>query len=148
MLRLATLDDIPSVVLLKLKMFQEINWDHLIRGDFLKEVEKSYSTLYENGKAIHFVIQDAGEIIACGGGFIKDDIPYCYFKDGEYGFIGDIYVIPEFRKKGYARMLTNEIINWLFNKGVNTIRLKASDDARKLYASLGFKETDEMVLHK
>lgn len=129
-------------------MFEEIGKEDLLRDDFVQEVARSYRLLYKCEKGIHFVIEDAGEIIACCGGFIKDDIPYCYFKDEQYGFIGDVYVKPKYRNKGFARTLTNEVIGWLFGKGVNTIRLLASNDAIKLYESLGFKETDEMVIHR
>ncbi|AKP47258.1 hypothetical protein BSM4216_2004 [Bacillus smithii] len=39
------------------------------------------------------------------------------------------------------------MIKWLTEQEIKTIRLLASDNARKLYESLGFKGTDEMVLH-
>lgn len=86
--------------------------------------------------------------MACAGAFIKEDIPYCFFKDPQYGFIGDVYVDPRFRRKGYAKCLTNQALNWLDEKDVRTIRLLASDHARKLYQSLGFEETDQMILHR
>lgn len=149
MIKVAEIDDIPAITLLKLKMFKEVKMEHILRSDFIQEVEKTYKEMYESGKAKHFIIENDNKVIACAGGFIKEDIPYCFFKEREYGFIGDVYVEPDFRKKGYARKLTNSVIKWLLTqKEVKTIRLLASHNARKLYESLGFKGTDEMVLHR
>jgi hypothetical protein len=90
MIRAATILDIPSITLLKLKMFQEVEMAHILRVDFIQKVEKSYKELYEIGKAKHFIIEYDNEIIACAGAFIKEDIPYCFYKESHYGFIGDV----------------------------------------------------------
>ncbi|KKI91824.1 GNAT family N-acetyltransferase [Bacillus sp. SA1-12] len=148
MIRTATILDIPAITLLKQKMFKEVGMEHLLRDDFVQVVEETYKELYEIEKAIHFVIEHENNIVACAGSFIKEDIPYCFYKDEEYGFIGDVYVEPMFRNQGYAKMLTNEVLDWFTKKDINTIRLLASDNAKKLYKSLGFKETDQMILHR
>ncbi|MGM0875285.1 MAG: GNAT family N-acetyltransferase [Bacillota bacterium] len=44
-----------------------------------------------------------------------------------YGFIGDVYVDPKFRKQSYGRKLTNEVLDWFSKNEVNTIRLLASE---------------------
>lgn len=44
-----------------------------------------------------------------------------------------VYVELEFRNRGYARALTNAVIEWLTYKEIKTIRLLASHNARKLY---------------
>ncbi|MGG1292827.1 GNAT family N-acetyltransferase [Bacillus smithii] len=147
MIKAATIDDIPAITLLKLKMFREVRMEHILLDGFIQEVEKTYKELYKSCKAKHFIIKNDNKVIACAGAFIKEDIPYCFFKERKYGFIGDVYVEPDFRKKGYARILTNSVIKWLTEQEIKTIRLLASDNARKLYESLGFKGTDEMVLH-
>jgi hypothetical protein len=40
------------------------------------------------------------------------------------------------------------VLEWFSKKDINTVRLIASDNAKKLYKPLGFKETDQMILHK
>ncbi len=148
LIRAATLLDISAITLLKQKMFKEVGMVHLLRSDFIQVVEKTYKELYEAEKAIHFVIEKENSIVACAGAFIKEDVPYCFYKEEQYGFIGDVYVEPLFRNQGYAKKLTNEVLDWFSKKEINTIRLLASDNARKLYKSIGFKETDQMILHK
>lgn len=146
--RLAFENDLAAVATLKSKMFEEVEMTHLLAPDFIPIVTEDYRKLYSLGTAQHFVIEHDGKIIACAGAFIKHDIPYRYFKEREYGFVGDVYVDPEFRKKGYARTLTNAVLEWFSDRNIKTIRLLASHNARKLYESLGFKATDEMVLHR
>lgn len=60
--------------------------------------------------------------------------------------IGDVYTKPAFRLQGYAHLLMDEVIKWLKNKGVDTIRLLASEEARPMYIKFGFMHTDEMEL--
>lgn len=144
--RKAECSDIVTIANLKFRMFKEVGMEHLLMDGFLNEVEQTYHLLYSERKAQHFVIEDNNQIIACAGAFIKDDIPYCFYKDRKYGFIGDVYVEPSYRKRGYARSLTNAVIGWLGEQDIKVIRLLASHNARNLYESLGFKGTDEMVL--
>jgi predicted GNAT family acetyltransferase len=94
----------------------------------------------------HFVFEIETEIVACAGGFIKDDIPHCFFKPSFYGFIGDVYTFPEYRKNGYATKLTKGVVKWLKEKEVRSIRLFASKEGKDIYEKIGFEESDEMVL--
>ena len=147
-MRASTVLDISAITLLKLKMFQEVGMENLLKVDFISAVEKTYIELYNTEKAQHFVIEHNNNIIACAGAFIKEDIPYCFYQESQYGFIGDVYVEPKFRKQGYARLLTNEVLNWFSKKEIHTIRLLASEDAKGLYQSIGFKGTDQMTLYR
>lgn len=96
----ADIGDISAITFLKYKMFKEVGMEHFLRDDIIQEVEKVYKELYHSGTAKHFIIRKDQQIIACAGGFLKNDLPYCFFKEYEYGFIGDVYVEPDFRKKG------------------------------------------------
>ncbi|MDQ0887862.1 GNAT superfamily N-acetyltransferase [Paenibacillus sp. V4I9] len=139
-------DEIPTIAELKLKMFEEVGMSHLLISNFIEEVISIYSTLYINGKAQHFVIEENKHVVACAGAFIKEDIPYSFYNERKYGFVGDVYVEPKFRKLGYAKLLTNAVLNWFTEQDIRTVRLLASHNARHLYESIGFKATDEMVL--
>ena len=61
--------------------------------------------------------------------------------------LGMFIVELHFRKYGYARALTNEVLQWFTEQNIRTVRLLASHNARHLYESIGFKGTDEMTLH-
>jgi GNAT superfamily N-acetyltransferase len=139
-------DELPAIVSLKLRMFAEAGMAELLAEDVSDRVLTVYRACYAQGTAQHFVIETDRRIVSCTGAFLKDDLPYCFYRQPVYGFIGDVYTLPEYRRRGYARQLTDEAIRWLKSHGVEMIRLLATPHARPLYVSLGFQPSDEMVL--
>lgn len=146
LIRQAIAEEIKTIVELKIKMFEEAGIKHYLKADASAEIHATYGEMYRNLLAIHFVLEEEGRIVACAGAFLKSDIPYCFYEPDRYGFIGDVYVMPEYRNRGYARRLTEEAISWLQAGEVKTIRLLASPDGRHLYETMGFKPTHEMEL--
>lgn len=142
----ATKEDLNQIVRLKIRMFEDMAANWLLAENPIDQITQSYQDLYTQKNAQHFVIRVGDVVVACAGGFIKNDPPYCYFKTPFYGFIADVYTLPEHREKGYATALTQSAIDWLKNKNCNMIRLIASPQSRNIYESMGFRSTDEMVL--
>ncbi len=62
------------------------------------------------------------------------------------GYINGVYVQPDRRRRGIARRLMLAAIGWLREKGCVAVRLRASEDGRALYTTLGFKPGVEMEL--
>jgi GNAT superfamily N-acetyltransferase len=58
----------------------------------------------------------------------------------------NVYVEPDYRRRGIARRLMEVIIDWCRARGDVSIFLHASDEGRKLYTSMGFGPTNEMML--
>lgn len=147
MIRKSELNDIKLICNYKLNMFIDSGHMDLLNSNAKDIIISKYTEMYKDEKAIHFLKEEDGKIVACCGAFIKDDIPYCFYKVPVYGFIGDVYTLPEYRNRGYASRLTDEAINWLKEKGVNRISLLAAEDARSIYERKGFKQSDEMILN-
>ncbi len=61
-------------------------------------------------------------------------------------FIINMYTEPEYRKRGLARLIMEEMIRWCKEQGYAWVALHASDAGRHLYETLGFKPTNEMRL--
>lgn len=72
--RQAKLIEIPLIAELKLKMFKEVEMDHLLIDNFIVQVICTYESLYTNGQAQHFIVEENEKIVACAGAFIKEDI--------------------------------------------------------------------------
>lgn len=143
----ATASDIEAVVELKLAMFVESGRSHLLPEDRRAMVAQDYEAMYAEDSAAHFVVRRSGAIISCAGAFLKSDLPYRYFTPPFYGFVGDVYTVPVARGAGLAKLLSEAAVAWLKSRGARTIRLLASEAARPIYISMGFRPTDEMVLH-
>ncbi len=145
MIRAASINDINTICRLKLGMFGESGHIDLLHKNATEIIKQVYKEMYLKCSAIHFIKEMDGNIVACAGAFIKSDIPYCFFSNPFYGFIGDVYTLPEYRGNGYATELTADAISWLKAKGVQRISLLASEQARGIYKRMGFMPTDEMV---
>jgi GNAT superfamily N-acetyltransferase len=137
---------LPRIVELKLAMFEEMGLGHLLASNFKPLVLSDYQKLYESLEAKHFLATHGGTIVSMAGGFIKSDIPYRYFNNPRYGFVGDVYTLPSARRQDLATTLNSHVLDWLKKEGVGMVRLLASDAARTIYKGFGFQETDEMVL--
>ena len=57
-----------------------------------------------------------------------------------------MFTEPEHRRRGLARWIVETIVGWGREAGLPGVYLHASDEARPLYASLGFEPTSEMRL--
>ena len=102
--------------------------------------------MYEANLVIHFLAKVDSRIMGMAGAFIKSDIPFRYFSNSQYGFIGDVYTIPSYRNLGISMKLNEEALNWLRDYGVHFVRLLASDAGRPIYDRLGFSSDVYTVL--
>jgi GNAT superfamily N-acetyltransferase len=64
----------------------------------------------------------------------------------EKAYILNLYVYPEFRRKGVARKLMETAIKWCLSQHFASVDLHASEIGALLYQKLGFKATNEMRL--
>jgi GNAT superfamily N-acetyltransferase len=146
MTRPAITNELPAIVSLKLRMYSEAGLAELLAEDAYDRILTVYKACYARGTAQHFVVERDGNIVSCTGAFLKEDLPYCFYRQPVYGFIGDVYTHPDYRRRDYVRQLAVQAIDWLRSQGVEMIRLLATSQARPLYTALGFQPSDEMVL--
>ena len=129
------------------KMFQEIGTGSLLVDDFQRNTETFYIDQYNKGRCIHAVYEHESKVIACAGGMIRtDDFIEASFKQAEYGYIMDVYVLEPHRRKGIAQGLVSEILKWLQQKEISSITLDASKLSGDLYAKIGFDTSTQMSL--
>jgi ribosomal protein S18 acetylase RimI-like enzyme len=65
---------------------------------------------------------------------------------GPEAIVLNVYVEPDWRRRGVAEALMRTVLTTLASRGVHRIVLHASDDGRRLYERLGFVPTNEMRL--
>lgn len=61
-------------------------------------------------------------------------------------WVGWLVVLPEYRRKGIGTSLTKHTIDYLKEKGVETIRLEAGPISSLLYKKLGFKKEMKLLM--
>lgn len=67
-----------------------------------------------------------------------------YFTDNKFGFIYEIYVLPNFRGMGLSKQLIGEGNTILKEHGYEEVRLNvfASNFAKEIYKKMGFQEVN------
>ncbi len=68
----------------------------------VQKFKETYARLYQEGTCCHYLLYEGEELVAIGGAVIKEDVPFCFFKTPYYGYVMDVYCIPEKRRQGYA----------------------------------------------
>ena len=70
-----------------------------------------------------------------------------YFSDKKFGFIYDIYVLPEYRGRGISKMFIQEGISTLKTSGYEEVRLNvfATNYAKEIYKKLGFRDLNSIM---
>jgi GNAT superfamily N-acetyltransferase len=66
------------------------------------------------------------------------------FAKGRHAIVLNVFTEPEWRKRGVAVLLMNEILGWARNEKLDRLVLHASPEARSLYERMGFIATNEM----
>ncbi|MCD8106439.1 MAG: GNAT family N-acetyltransferase [Oscillospiraceae bacterium] len=142
----AEIKDLNLVVKMKMDMFREVGSIVLLQDNADEKIFAKYKELYQEEKLCHYLIYEDDNVVACGGAIIKEDVPFCFFKTPMYGYIMDVYCVPEKRRNGYASRIMEELIGWLQGKEIHNIKLKPSAKGRGLYEKLGFGNSGEMEL--
>jgi ribosomal protein S18 acetylase RimI-like enzyme len=70
-----------------------------------------------------------------------------YFSDKKFGFIYDIYVLPEYRGRGISKEFIQQGISTLKKSGFDEVRLNvfATNHAKEIYKKLGFKDLNSIM---
>jgi GNAT superfamily N-acetyltransferase len=148
-LRLATLDDAPTIVRHRRAMFDAMGFTNTAELD---EMDARFAgwvrRKMEQGDYRHwFVVDEAGQIIAGAGVWLMDWPPHGTDPRGPRANILNVYTEPEHRCQGLARGLTQVVLDWCRERGIRAVILHASKEGRPMYESMGFKPTNEMRLN-
>ena len=64
--------------------------------------------------------------------------------EGPQGTIVNVFIEPQWRRRGIAGLLIKEIITWSKDEHLDRLLLHASDEGRSVYERLGFIAGNEM----
>lgn len=147
MITVLTEADLPVVLDYRYNMMGESGMTPLLGDDWRELTQEYYARGYREGTCMHVGWREDGRVIAIAGAMVRSDFPHFTFKRKHYGWVMDVYVRPEYRRRGLARRLTGRTLDWLRERGVTFVKLYASEQARnaKLYEPFGFSPTGEMM---
>lgn len=133
--------DIEELVGLRLAYLQE-DMGTVSEQDMqcLQMTLPQYFRNHLNRDLLVYIAREAEEIVACAFLLIVEKPMSPAFLTGKTGTVLNVYTKPEYRKKGYARQLMNELLLEAKEKGLSVVELKATEDGYHLYKSIGFED--------
>jgi GNAT superfamily N-acetyltransferase len=157
-IRQATPDDAAIIGWHRARMFQDMGLvpDELFESFRTKALDRLGKAL-ASGDYFGWLLSKQGEpqkTIAGAGVIIREVPPFpirrkngeITIAEGRQGLIVNVFTEPEWRRRGLAQLLMEQIIAWSREQQLDGLVLHASDDGRALYEKLGFVPTTEMSL--
>ena len=111
----------------------------------LKEEKIRYYNLEKliNNENSHLIVAEyEGALIASGYALIMNARPF--EKHEHFSYLGFMFVVPEYRRKGLNKQIIESLIDWSKSKGIVEVRLDVFDQnqsALLAYEKLGFTKT-------
>ena len=87
-----------------------------------------------------YVIREDDTIVSCAFLLIVMKPMSPAFINGKTATVLNVYTLPGYRRRGYARMLMNAMIADAKELNIDVIELKATADGYDLYRSVGFED--------
>src|SRR5215472_7145595 len=143
-----TVDQLPIALEMRYKMVRELSGEDLdvIAPGWRDRYDEFYGGLVAQGRATVFVAEIGDDPVAVAAVYLLDNHrARIYGRPSAY--LSNVWVSPQYRRRGIAAALTRRAIDWAKTKGCEVIRLRSSDMGRSVYASVGFTPTDEMEIY-
>ncbi|MBU3176767.1 GNAT family N-acetyltransferase [Clostridium estertheticum] len=142
LIRMATIDDIDSLVKLRILLLKEANKniENYDWNKYSEVLKKFYYGSLQNRKTIAFLAVIDGDVVAISMICLYNITPSLYNLDGKMALLTDMYTTLQYRNKGYGMSLLNDIMEYVKNMGYGKVSLNATESGRKLYEKYGFKD--------
>ena len=155
--REAALSDLPALARHRAFMFRDMG--QLKPGREAPLIDATSSYLHQampGGDYLAWVAEETatrGVIVGGAGVQLRPILPRLHpgttdLELGPEALVVNVYVEPEWRRRGVALALMQTLLRALSERGIRRIVLHASDEGRALYERLGFTATNEMRLRQ
>ena len=155
LIRRARIEDAAVIARHRARMFHDMGE---ISAETLEEFRAASQTWTEralaSGEYVGWLAaakESPGIVIAGAGVQLRTVAPHpCRpardgaFARGRHAIVINVFTEPEWRRRGVALRLMEEVLRWAREQKLDRLVLHASDQARALYEKMGFIATNEM----
>ena len=153
-IRRATVADIAVVAGHRAAMFLEMGQLHLSGvAPMVEETTRYLRDAVSRGEYVGWLACTADRRVVAGAGAqCRRVLPFARpglsgadaVGFGRQAIVLNVYTEPAFRRRGLARALMLDVLDWARSSGLESLVLHATPDGRPLYEALGFAPTNEM----
>lgn len=160
--RRASVGDVAELVRLRHAMFRDMaESGAATRPDVVEDASwhaaavEAFRRHLTDGSLVACVIDNphgrdgAGpRLIGCAVAQLSNRLPGPGFPTGLSGSLSTVYVEPSHRARGYGRVLTQAVLDWLHAAEAEVVDLHATPHSEALYRSLGFAEPASLAMRR
>ena len=119
-IRQATIEDLPVLLNFEQELIRaERPFDVTIKPDPVSYYDIEAYIINPDVEVL--VAEHRGRVVSSGYALAKKARPY--LDHAEYGYLGFMFTVPEFRGKGINQKIVSRLINWLGSRGLREVRL-------------------------
>lgn len=102
------------------------------------------ANMMRQGKYMGWLTLDGAKVVAGAGLMIMDWPPHPLDPEPHRGYLLNVYVDPEYRRKRLASNLIERALSEARFRKIRVISLHATEESRRMYEGSGFRRTNEM----
>lgn len=140
-IRQATIADIPDLVRLRRMMFESMQAATPAKLGTAESAWVAYFAEAIPAETFHgwLAVTSEDEVVSACGVVIDQHPPTPGNLSGRIGYVMNVVTIPEYRRRGLARRVTQAALQWLEERGIQRVALHTTEVGQPLYESLGFE---------
>jgi len=147
-IRMAGVEDLKHILHHRRAMFEEMGFRDTAVLDRVDDLSRKYfSEALRVGTYRGWLAEEWNAQIVGGGGIVIADWPgYPGENHAKRAWILNMFTEAGARHRGVANRLLEVMIDWCRIRGFSAVSLHASSAGRPLYETVGFQQTNEMML--
>lgn len=138
--RPATSADVVALVELRRLMFEDMGVPGVDRAEWQKGAGAWFRAALDREDVAVLVAEVDGDVVASAVAEARLACPSPGVPTGRDALVSSVCTAPGARHQGHARALTETVVRWCRERGVDRVSLNATRGGRAIYEELGFAE--------
>ena len=146
----ATAADVPVLVEYRIRFAVEVRGEQRPEevNNLRLQLTGYFSEATVNDTCISFIAKNGNDVVGIGSVHIRQMPGNFKNPSGKWGYIMNMYTVPEFRKRGISSRILQKLISEGQKAGVTAFELHSTKSGEPVYLKNGFEFHSEPTLRK